>query len=264
MTNSLKVSSAILHKAKELEANLVGIARVADLKSAPSFTFAPKMPRAGEGIGILKTDSGLKPGEAAWPDNARSMVVIAIPHPEDEPEMDWWFGHKVPPGNRILANICRKLCLWIERTFGIHTVHLPYHVEKGGTFLKDAAVMAGLGCIGKNNILVTPEYGPRVRLRALTVDADLFATGPRQFDPCKACKEFCRRACPQKAFDSRLYTPEDYGQNNFPGRDGTYSRPVCNMQMEQDNDTAKDILVDPDHNAFTAFFILSLTTAQRH
>jgi epoxyqueuosine reductase len=202
------------------------------------------MPHAGEGIGTRKTDSGLKPGEVAWPDNARSMVVIAVLHPEDEPEMDWWFGRKDPPGNRVLAKICRDLCPWIEERFGIHTVHLPYHVEKGGTYLKDAAVMAGLGCIGKNNILVTPEFGPRVRLRALTVDADLFATGPRQFDPCTDCMEFCRRACPQKAFDKRQYTAEDYGQPILPGRDGHYSRPVCNVQMEKDNDTAETQPVD--------------------
>ena len=239
-----KASSAILKQAKELGASLVGIARVAELRSAPSFTFAPKMPHAGEGIGTRKTDSGMKPGEAAWPENARSMIVIAMNHPEDDPGMDWWFGRKDPPGNRILAKICRELCLWIKESFGIHTVHLPYHVEKGGTYLKDAAVMAGLGCIGKNNILVTPEYGPRVRLRALTVDADLFATGPRQFDPCKTCKEFCRRACPQKAFATLQYTEEKYGQKILPGRDGTYSRPFCNIQMELDNDTAKEQPVD--------------------
>ncbi|MDT8377645.1 MAG: epoxyqueuosine reductase [Desulfotignum sp.] len=240
MTNALKVSSAILQKAKDLGASLVGIARVEDLISAPSFTFAPKMPHAGEGIGTRKSESGLKPGEVAWPDNARSMVVIAVLHPEDEPEMDWWFGRKDPPGNRVLANICRELCPWIEERFGIQTVHLPYHVEKGGTYLKDAAVMAGLGCIGKNNILVTPEYGPRVRLRAVTVDADLFATGPRQFDPCRDCMEFCRRVCPQKAFDKRQYTVEAYGQPILPGRDGHYSRPICNVQMEQDNDMATE------------------------
>jgi epoxyqueuosine reductase len=168
------------------------------------------------------------------------MVVIAVLHPEDAPEMDWWLGHNDPPGNRILAKICRDLCPWIEERFGIHPLHLPYHVEKGGTYLKDAAVMAGLGCIGKNNMLVTPEYGPRVRLRAVTVDADLFATGPREFDPCRGCMEFCRRACPQKAFGTRQYTVEGYGQNLLPGRDGHYSRPLCNVQMEKDHDTAKE------------------------
>jgi epoxyqueuosine reductase len=239
-----QASAAILKQATALGASLVGIARVEDLRSAPSFTFAPKMPHAGEGIGTRKTDSGLKPGEAAWPENAKSVIVIAVNHPADEPKMDWWFGRKDPPGNRILAKICRDLCPWIEKTFGIQTVHLPYHVEKGGTYLKDAAVMAGLGCIGKNNILITPEFGPRVRLRALTVNADLIATGPRQFDPCKDCQEFCRKACPQNAFATQQYTEAEYGQKILPGRDGSYSRPFCNMQMEQDNDAAKEQRVD--------------------
>jgi epoxyqueuosine reductase len=37
---------------------------------------------------------------------------------------------------------------------------LPYKVEEGGMFLKDAATLAGLGIIGKNNLLITPEFEP--------------------------------------------------------------------------------------------------------
>ena len=240
MVKNLSASSAILRKAKELGASQAGIARVEGLRSAPSFTFAPKMPHAGEGIGTRESDTGLKPGEVAWPENARSVIVIAVAHPESEPEMDWWFGRKDPPGNRILSRICKELCFWIEENLRIKTVHLPYHVEKGGTYLKDSAVMAGLGCIGRNNILVTPEYGPRVRLRALTVDADMPSTGPRKFDPCADCEEFCRKACPQKVFDKIIYAAENYGQDILPGRDGRFSRPVCNVQMELDNDAATE------------------------
>lgn len=121
---------------------------------------------------------------------------------------------------------------------------MPYHVEKGGTYLKDSAVMAGLGCIGKNNILVTPEYGPRVRLRALTLDVAIPSTGPRDFNPCNDCDELCRRACPQKAFGRQVYAAKDYGQDILPGRDGHFSRPTCNVQMEIDNDVAREATVD--------------------
>jgi epoxyqueuosine reductase len=62
---------------------------------------------------------------------------------------------------------------------------LSYFIETGGIYLKDTAVLAGLGCIGKNNMLVTPELGPKVRLRALLLEEDLTPTGPIDFDPCK-------------------------------------------------------------------------------
>jgi epoxyqueuosine reductase len=240
----LSASSGTLRKARELGATLAGFALVADLKTAPSFTFAPRMPGAGDGIGTQQTELGLKSGEVAWPDGALSMLVIAVEHPAEKPEMDWWFERVDPPGNRVLAGIIKELCEWILATYGIRTFHLPYHIEKGGTYLKDAAVLAGLGCIGRNNILVTPQYGPRVRLRALTLDAVFPSTGPTAFDPCSTCNAPCRSACPQGAFDHRIYDARDFGQTRLPGRSGMFSRPRCNIQMEKDNEQAVEQKVD--------------------
>ncbi len=237
---TLKASSAILKKAKEFGATLAGFANVEELKRAPSSTFAPQMPDAGKGIGTRTREgkSGLKPGEVEWPSNAETVLVIAVEHPADKPEMDWWFGRVDPPGNRVLAKTVKALCPWITETYGIDTFHLPYHVEKGGIYLKDAAVMAGLGCIGKSNILVTPEYGPRIRLRALTLSESFPSTGPSPFNPCAICDGLCRKACPQNAFGEMIYQAEDYNQDILPGRDGNFSRPVCGVQMDIDNDEA--------------------------
>ena len=172
------------------------------------------------------------------------MLVIAVEHPVDKPEMDWWFGKANPPGNRVLIAIIKQMCEWIEHTFGIETFHFPYHVEKGGIYLKDAAVLAGLGCIGKNNLLVTPEYGPLVRLRALALKAVLPSTGPVAFDPCADCKAPCRKVCPQNAFNQQLYNPEEYQQTHLPGRTGVYARPSCNIQMEHNIDVAQENKTD--------------------
>ncbi len=240
----LQASSAILKTAKEFGASLCGYADVETLKKAPSFTFAPRMPGVGTGVGTRESAHGLQPGEVAWPANAMTVLVIAVHHPADQPEMDWWFGKVDPPGNRILSDIIRRLCDWITQTYDIGVTHLPYHVEKGGTYLKDAAVLAGLGCIGKNNILITPELGPRVRLRALTLDAAFPSTGPSGFNPCEDCGEWCRKACPRKAFDEPMYLSQDYGQDLLPGRDGTYSRPSCNNQMDKDIADAEENQVD--------------------
>ena len=230
----LATASAILNRATQLGASLAGFASVADLKRAPSFTFAPKMPNAGDYLEVWGNDLGLEPGKTAWPEHAKTILVMGVAHPEDKPEMDWWLGLENPPGNRILIDLAKTLCAWIEETFGIKTVHLPYRVEKGGTYLKDAAVLSGLGCIGKNNLLVTPQLGPRIRLRALTLDVVLPPTGPVDFDPCALCEEFCRNACPRKAFGSQIYAPEAYDQDLLPGRDGRFFRTTCQLQMDID------------------------------
>ncbi len=236
----LSASSAILKKAKQLGAPLAGFANVQDLKTAPSFTFAPQISGAGQGVGSRESATGLKPGQVQWPEYGKSLLVIGVEHPKETPEMDWWFGRISPPGNKILVTIIQALCQWIPETFNTPVFHFPYHVEKGGIYLKDAAALAGIGCIGRNNLLVTPDYGPRVRLRAMALDAPMPSTGPTAFDPCALCEGLCQKACPQKAFDKRLYTQETHGQALLPARDGVYARPLCNQQMEKNIDLARE------------------------
>ncbi|MBW2123844.1 MAG: hypothetical protein JRH07_18655, partial [Deltaproteobacteria bacterium] len=103
----------------------------------------------------------------------------------------------------------------------IHGQLLPYRVEKGGVFLKDAAVLAGIGIVGRNNLLITPEFGPRVRMRALLVDARIHRLPREDFDPCSGCDMPCRRACPRDAFEP-----------------GFYLRVRCQGQMQADIATA--------------------------
>lgn len=77
-----------------------------------------------------------------------------------------------------------------------------------------------------------------------TLDVAVPSTGPLGFDPCEGCDAPCRRACPQGAFNNQIYKTEDYGQKRLPGRIGVYSRPVCKIQMELDNDMAKEQIVE--------------------
>ncbi len=234
----LRCSSAILSKAKELGASLAGFCDVEDLKTAPSYTLAPKLPQAD--VGSRESDLGLEPGEVYWPEGTKSALVIAYVHPEDEPQLDWWYGKKDPPGNRILVEINKKLSAWIEENHEIKTYPIPYHIEKGGLFLKDAAYYAGLGCIGKNNLVVTPDYGPRVRLRAMLLSESLPATGPANYNPCALCPAPCLDACPEKAFKEIVFSAEKMQQSDLPGLIGNYSRDRCNGQMTRDSASAKE------------------------
>ena len=167
---------------------------------------------------VARSPSFQRTGETLHCADARSVIVMALEHPEDDPSMDWWDGNQGTRGNRVLIRTGKRICHWLKKKYGVKASDAPYYVKKGGLFLKDAAVLAGLGCIGKNNLLVTPQFGPRVRLRALFVDAVLESCEMlADFDPCGACDAPCHRACPQNAFET-----------------GFYDRARCAAAMERD------------------------------
>lgn len=232
-----ELGERIIVKAKSLGASLAGLADVARLKQSPSHLVYPNIERDGDG-GANGTAGGAAPGEVIWPEGFKSAVVIAVEHSAEQPELDWWYGKKSPPGNRFLMRINAALSEWVVQTLGFSARRLPYHIHQGGIFLKDAAVLAGLGCIGRNNLVVTPEFGPRIRLRAMLIDVAIAPTGPIAYDPCAVCDQPCRRACPQGAFDGTPMSPDQMGLTSLPGRDGSFSRSVCNIQMVGDIDAA--------------------------
>jgi len=231
--NSNELVRLINNKAKEFGADLAGMARIEDLKRSPSHEISEKMPEF-DGVGT-KDAEGRKRGVVKWLEGARSAIVIAVEHPPEKPEMDWWAttgsSSGNTAGNRFLMKTVSELATWLEREQGIQCFKLPYHIGHGGIYMKDAAVLAGLGCLGKSNILITPQYGPRLRLRVMLTDVDLPSTGAIEFDPCEDCPMPCRTACPQDAFAEQIYSSEKYGQKELPGRSGIYNRLSCNQQM---------------------------------
>ncbi|MBI4295154.1 MAG: epoxyqueuosine reductase [Chloroflexi bacterium] len=64
--------------------------------------------------------------------------------------------------------------------------------------LKQAGVTAGLGVWGRSHLLVTPQWGPRVRLGGIVSDAPLEADRPRDEDLCRECT-LCIDSCPAAA-----------------------------------------------------------------
>jgi epoxyqueuosine reductase len=112
MTNQeiLSASSAILKKTKQLGVHLAGFANVDDLKVAPSFVFAPQLQGLDKVLGTLEGEMELDPGEVKWPEVAKSVLVVAVEHPEDKPELDWWYGQRAPSGNKLLINAVKTLC----------------------------------------------------------------------------------------------------------------------------------------------------------
>jgi len=71
-----------------------------------------------------------------------------------------------------------------------------------GAHRKEAAVRAGLGGIGKHNLVMNPKYGSWVAYQTIVTDAAMEPDTPFTEDPCGTC-DLCLKACPTSA----LYAP---------------------------------------------------------
>jgi len=234
----MSLAEELIQKALEFGADLAGLASVKDLINGPSELCFPKIKDHVRDHFAEQITTGLPHGMVKW-EEEQTILVFAVSHPKEKPEMDWWVGEINPPGNKILAQIARKLKEYLQEHYpNVKVYPKPYHIEKGGIYLKDAAVAAGLGCVGKNNLLVTPEFGPRVRLRAIGLSVALPSANKLEFDPCADCTMPCRAACPQNAFAENIYTAEEIEIPILPARDGTYCRKACAVEMELNENTA--------------------------
>ena len=207
MTNDLQLAEKLIAEAEKWDDFRGRIAAVDEVLNGPSYK--------ASAVGSWKNNHSEK--TTTWLPNAHSLLVLAMHHPENNPRLDW-FDRGNTAGNRRMTKISEELGAWLFQTHGVRALPLPYHVEKGGVYLKDAAVFAGLGVLGKNNLLLDRKWGPRVRLRAVLIEGRLPSTGPLEnFDPCHRCAMPCRKACPENAFAQ-----------------GKYDRPRCIKRLESD------------------------------
>ena len=102
---------------------------------------------------------------------------------------------------RDLGDINNKLAIFLrERGYGAHAGH-PLN---GLTLYPPLAHLAGLGWMGLNGLIITPEHGPRVRLAAVftSIQNLPFNEGNKHVwvrEFCEQCM-ICHRECPPDAF----------------------------------------------------------------
>ena len=101
------LSTQIIEKAKSFGASLAGITRVELLKNTPSYELHGKISQGIDGVGVEQGYSDFT--EINWPEGAKSVLVIALHHPHDKPELDWYLESGYLPGNEALMEIKRKL-----------------------------------------------------------------------------------------------------------------------------------------------------------
>ncbi len=104
--------------------------------------------------------------------------------------------------NYMLDNIALRLVGWLQGQ-GYAALAVPasqvldWTECRGHLSHRHVAALAGLGWIGRNNLLVTPQFGARVRLMTVLTDMPLEPDTPLEED-CGSCRA-CVSVCPARA-----------------------------------------------------------------
>ncbi len=185
----------ILKKCKNLGIPLVGFASVNRWANPP-----PELPNR------------LSPWipREFWPQSiyseAKTVIVIGLPVslPIVETAPSIYYHELYKTVNSMLdSKACEISNFLVEKGYG--AIYLPRDaygdikilIDKPLAFFshKHAAYLAGLGSFGHNNVLLTPQYGPRVRFTSIFTEAEIPPDPIRPEDLCTHCL-LCVKNCP--------------------------------------------------------------------
>ncbi|TAK36752.1 MAG: hypothetical protein EPO21_01440 [Chloroflexota bacterium] len=229
-------ASDVKRMARQLGADLVGIASAAELNANPPDPLWPQTP-------------------ARLLEECTSVIAIAKRIPWGLLRSHDSLLHRMAPILTIdpIERIAVELSYWLEDQ-GFHAVPAPGEIAdirlKGGSYgllsLRHVAVEAGLGTIGLNMLLLTPEYGPRVYLAAVMTNAELEWDGVRKESLClgPSCGR-CLLTCPGDAvlhwgLDKRKCVP--YAQPAGPHK---LLRHIENLLAAEDKEEQRKLALGP-------------------
>src|ERR1700690_179966 len=114
--------------------------------------------------------------------------------------------------NATLDRLTTRLSKWVTAQ-GLSACAVPASQTVDETNLlgaishKAAARLAGIGWQGKSLLIVSPQYGPRIRLATVLTDMPLASDKPVK-NRCGTCNE-CAKACPASAIKN-IHTADRY------------------------------------------------------
>lgn len=178
--------------ATELGADLVGFCDLNDspVRELPDLRYAVS-------IAVKLSDAVLK-----TIDNAPSFV---------------YFQH-YRTANALLDNVAFRLARAIEEYgYSALPVAASQSLGKNNPYRgvlphKTAAVLSGLGYVGKSGLFLSEKYGGKIRLATVLTDMPLERELPLVQDGCRDC-QICKNACPAGAIFGLKATTD--GERNF-------------------------------------------------
>ena len=151
---------------------------------------------------------------SSYADAYASALVFAVPYGEQltpETYTEAGFEQGIQSARDVLEDVMAEsetVLRQHQAKYWIPPVAQENETELRAPFsFKTAAARAGIGWFGKNDVIITEQYGPRVRLSAILID-EVFEYG-RPFTESR-CPDDCTRCvdiCPCKALKNRRWTP---------------------------------------------------------
>ena len=143
---------------------------------------------------------------SSYANTYKSALVFAVPYGE-QLTITTYTEKKFKKGIEDAKKVLEIILVQVENILSKYGIkyYIPPVAQNNEDDLvapfsfKYAAVNAGLGWIGKNDVVITEKYGPRVRLSAILID-EQFVYGQRILKSnCPVSCKKCIDVCPYKA-----------------------------------------------------------------
>jgi epoxyqueuosine reductase QueG len=164
----------------------------------------------------LKDSESLYSGMMKIFPQARSVISFLAPFPKGclhllkDPARGLPFYIRLAGlGGRKLDEMSINMCLYLEEqgfvaapVFICTPLEMPKSLDLWGYLSQiDLAARSGLGWIGKNGLLISPKYGPRLGLGTVMTDAVLEEDQWKDPGKCPDGCSICVEQCPAQALD---------------------------------------------------------------
>jgi reductive dehalogenase len=212
-----EATRAVKHASLFFGASLAGVAEL-NPNWMYSDHFAPKGGDRERTIPVLAEDERYEQTQEAWYIPRSLNRVIALAFEED------YYAISNSPGRLASAatgNGYSRMAVTAS-TLAEFIRGLGYRALPAGNGVGlsiPMAIDAGLGELGRLGLLVTPKYGPRVRLAKVITDMPLVPDSPIRFGVAEFCEScmLCAEDCPSRSITEGPRTWEGKSPANSPG-----------------------------------------------